>query len=188
MAKNYWQGKHIKLRALEEKDITRFVNLRNTPDSEADWYHDRIFLPESETTAKKHLEELVAEQKDDKFFFIVENETAPVGTIYVWEARRREGVFRYGIQIEEPHRAKGYAKEALIIILDYYFNELNYQKCAPYAYEFNTRSQAFHEKLGFTKEGILRNETYTRGKYHSIVYYGMLKNEFNSLYNQVAIF
>jgi RimJ/RimL family protein N-acetyltransferase len=102
--------------------------------------------------------------------------------VYVWFTQTRERFFRYGIQIDEAYRKKGYAAEALVIVLDYYFNELNYQKCCPTAYEFNKRSQAFHERFGFVKEGVLRNEVFTRGKYYSMVYYGLLRDEFNAKY------
>jgi len=184
MTKNYWEGKSIRLRAIEEGDVTRIVESRNSINNENQWYYDKIMLPESEAAMKKFCDEVLAEQKkDDKYFFIIETLNGSfVGHIYVWHTQRREGVFKYGILVDDVHKGKGYAKEALIIVLDYYFNELNYQKCNPTVYEFNTRSQAFHEKFGFVREGVLRNEVYTRGQYFSMVCYGMLKVEFGTLY------
>jgi len=184
MTKNYWQGKNIRLRAFEDGDVARLVKARNMFNNENQWFYDKLLLPDSEAGVKAACSELLASQKkDDKYFFIIETLDGQfAGQVEVWHTRQHEGVFKYGIQIEDAHKGNGYATEALVIVLDYYFNELNYQKCSPTAYEFNPRSQAFHEKFGFTREGVLRNEVYTRGRYYSMICYGMLKDEFNALY------
>ena len=184
MTKSYWESENIRIRAIEDADIDRFVKNRHETDWEGRWLEDSLEFPESDKEAKKILVKYVKElSKDDKRFLIIETLTGEyVGSIDIWYTRQRIGNFRYGINLESEHRRKGYGKEALIIILDYYFNELNYQKCSPTVYEYNTASQAFHEKFGFLREGTLRNEVYTRGKYHAMIHYGMLKDEFNKLY------
>ena len=59
--------------------------------------------------------------------------------------------------------------------LNYYFNELRYNKVNVYIYDYNTPSIKFHEKLGFKKEGRLRQMAYSMGKYHDTLFYGLLK-------------
>lgn len=184
MVNNYWQSKHIKLRALEKKDLQMYLQRRSNPDSKREIFWDYMPFPLSIDETKKDFEELFSEQSvDDKRTFIIETfDEKYVGEIYVWKTNKRNGVMCYGIFIEEEYKGQGLGKEALIIVLDYYFNELNYQKAAPTAYSFNISSQRFHEKFGFIKEGELRSEVYVRGKYHNMICYGMLKSEFNSMY------
>jgi len=184
VAKYYWESDKIRIRAIEEADVQRFVGRRNKIDSEGQWLEDSLEFPLSEEGSRKELLDYIEQlSKDDKKFFIIETLAGSyVGSVDVWFTRTRIGIFRYGIRLEPEHRRKGYGKEALIIILDYYFNELGYQKCGPMVYEYNTASQAFHENFGFIREGALRNEIYSRGRYHSMIYYGMLKDEFNQLY------
>jgi len=184
MSGNYWESKNIRIRAAEEADIQRFTDRRNSIDREGQWLEDSLEFPLSEEEARKDIIDYINElSKDDKRFLIIETLAGDyAGYIDVWYTRRRIGNFRYGIKLEPEHRRKGYGKEALIILLDYYFNELNYNKCSPTVYEYNTGSQAFHEEFGFIREGALRSEVYSRGKYHSMIYYGMLKEEFNKLY------
>ena len=183
MRNNYWEGKDIRLRALEAQDIDRFVEMRNKPDSEGKWFYDRLLFPKSEEGVRKQYADLLLDLKDDKSYFVIETLDGEfAGDIGVWHTRRREGVFLYGVFIEREHRRKGYGSQALIIILDYYFNELNYQKCSATVYGYNKQSQKFQERLGFVREGSLRNELYTRGKYYDEVYYGMLKEEFNGMH------
>jgi len=181
MRNNYWEGKDIRLRALETPDIDRFVEMRKKLDSEGLWYWNRLPLPESEESARKEYADL--DTKEDKKYFVIETFDGEfAGHIAVWHTQRREGILQYGSLIEEGHRRKGYGSQALIIVLDYYFNELNYQKCRATVFEYNKRSQEFHERFGFVREGSLRNEIYTRGRYYDEVYYGILKDEFNGKY------
>ncbi|MDR2939903.1 MAG: GNAT family N-acetyltransferase [Clostridiales bacterium] len=182
--KNYWQGKKIKLRAFEEKDIQKYISTRNNPDSIRQYYEDYIEFPMSESELRETIEKYTRTFiHDDRRLFVIENpEGAYAGELSIWHTHRRNGVFRYGIFLDDKMRGMGYGKEALIIALDYYFNELNYQKCSPMAYSFNINSQKFHESFGFIKEGQLRNDIYARGSYHDMIYYGMLKDEFNKLY------
>jgi len=52
----------------------------------------------------------------------------------------RHGTFGYGISIAAAHRRKGYAAEAIAIVLRYYFEELRYQKVSVQIYSFNEPS------------------------------------------------
>jgi len=184
LSKNYWQGKQIRLRALEDADLERYIAERAQPDSIRQWYEDELLFPASEKEVRKSYDEALEEfSKDDKRIFIIETRSGEyLGEISVWNTKKRAMVFRYGIFLVEDARGKRYGKEALTIVLDYYFNELNYQKCDPTVYSFNKKSQAFHESMGFILEGRLRNDVYTRGEYHDMLVYGMLKDEFNKLH------
>jgi RimJ/RimL family protein N-acetyltransferase len=182
---NYWTRKNIKLRAFEDKDLEKYVSERNNPDCVRQLYEDYIEFPLSELEVRKSIDSYISTFKEgDKRLFVIEEISSEeyAGEVSVWDANRRNGVFKYGIFLDEKFRGKGYAADALIIVMDYYFNELNYQKCAPTVYSSNALSQHFHEKLGFIKEGELRNDVYNRGKYHNMICYGMLKNEFAKLY------
>jgi RimJ/RimL family protein N-acetyltransferase len=96
-----------------------------------------------------------------------------------WQGRhvRLRGVFRYGLSVEREHRRRGYATEAGLLVLKYYFEELRYQKCLVGVHSNNPASIAPHEKLGFVREGTLRRMVYTGGHFHDLHHYGMLKEE-----------
>jgi RimJ/RimL family protein N-acetyltransferase len=63
-------------------------------------------------------------------------------------------------------------------VLEFYFDELRYQKCGVYIYEFNDASHRFHKKLGFAEEGRLRREYYSNGRFYDSVCYGLTAEEF----------
>jgi len=180
---NYWKRNNITIRAFEEKDIEGFVKRNLKPDVMQQWYYDFINFPKSEAELKKYIEEMVLDTKEDRRLLVIEDVNGEhVGEFWVWYADRRNRVFRYGIAIYKEFRGKGYAKDALIVGMDYYFNELNYVKCSPTVYGYNKNSQEFHEKMGFVLEGRLRDEIFTRGRQFDLFYYGMTRDEFNEKY------
>ena len=81
------------------------------------------------------------------------------------------------IIMKKEHRNKGYAKEALCEMIEYGFRNLKFHRQEAEVYEYNKVSIRLVENIGFVKEGELREAKYHNGKYHSILRYGLLKNE-----------
>lgn len=63
------------------------------------------------------------------------------------------------------------------MVLDYAFLELGLHKVCGQALEFNTRSIALHERLGFVREGVMRDQHLINGQYHAYVCFGLLQHE-----------
>jgi RimJ/RimL family protein N-acetyltransferase len=101
-----------------------------------------------------------------------------VGSIATHHSDQRAGVFSYGLHVKQQYRGKGYASDAICLILRYFFQELRYQKCNVEAMEVNPGSQGLHEKLGFQTEGRRRRVVYTYGKHSDMIEYGMTLEEF----------
>ena len=78
---------------------------------------------------------------------------------------------------------KGIAKEAVLLILDYYFNYLRYHRCGIHIYDYNPHSIYFHEKMGFQKCGQLHEAQFFKGEYHDTMLYEMIAHEFNGKRN-----
>jgi len=181
---NYWQTEKIRLRAPENHDLERYISKKADPNSVRQLLYDIIEPPASEADIRKNFENALTEfGKGDKRIFIIETLAGEyAGEICIWFTDLRNRVFKYGIFLEDNFRGQHIGHDALVIVLDYYFNELGYNKASPTVYEFNKASAKFHEKFGFKHEGCLRGEVYTRGQYFDMHCYGMLKTEFNALY------
>lgn len=90
----------------------------------------------------------------------------------------------FGITLaDDEYRGKGFGKDMLLTIINYGFKELNLNRiwCEVYS---NNNSIHLYKKLGFVSEGILREHVYKNGKYLDSHILGMLKKEFNKLYNK----
>jgi|GEM_PF-885692 len=185
MREKFWESGRVRVRAAEEADLNFLTAARKTPDSLRQWYEDELTAPPSEKEMRDaFVGDLADFYKDDKRLFMLETPDAEyAGQLQIWQVNRRAGVFRHGLFMEEGFRGRGLAKEALVIVLDFYFNELNYRKCNPYVYSYNARSQAFHERFGFKREAVIKEEHYSRGRYHDLYYYSLFKDEFNELHS-----
>ena len=175
---NFWQGYQVRLRALEPVDIEELV--RDTPDSDAERAEDAVTFPQSSGRARAQLEGLASrEQTDDSCFLaIATNENTLAGVINTFDCDRRTGCFKYALVIRAPLRRRGYACEAITLLLRHYFRERRYQKCTVLVYAFNAPSIRLHEGLGFTLEGRLRRMVYTNGRHYDELYYGITAEEF----------
>ncbi|MCL2853963.1 MAG: GNAT family N-acetyltransferase [Defluviitaleaceae bacterium] len=185
MSRNYWQTGRVRVRAFEEGDVERLIKTRNQRDGRLEWLFDTISAPLTPERIRADYAEIAASwHKDERCILSVENNVGEyAGELSIWFTKRPELYFIYGIYILEKFQGQGLGKDALKILLDYYFNELGYRKAEAHVYSFNPASQAFHEKFGFTLEGKLRGRLFSRGKANDVYIYGMLADEFNARYD-----
>jgi len=184
MPQNYWQTDRVRIRAFDETDIERMIQTRNERDSNLDWLYDTIPLPQTPAKIREgYSEYLAALDKEDGCLLVIETLAGEyAGELQVWYTKRPEMYFIFGIYILEKFQGQGLGKDALKLLLDYYFNEKGYNKAEAHVYNFNPASQTFHAKFGFTHEGTLRGRIYSRGKANDVHIYGLLADEFNARY------
>lgn len=184
---NFWQGNIIRLRAVEPTDAEIFF--RWNQDSQRAMFLDFLWPPTSledtrlftEAQSKKKLEE-------DSYMFLIETlEKVPVGSISTHHCNPHSGSFSYGIDICEEHRRHGYATQAILLVLRYYFDHLRYQKVTAAVHADNLASQGLHKKIGFLHEGTLRRMCYQDGVYIDEHYYGMTIEEFHQHYSPALL-
>ena len=174
---NFWQGRLVRLRGVEPSDAEAFA--RWNLDSEAARELDFTWPPVSLASIAKETEELALKKFEaGDFVFIVEDGAGvAVGNVATHHCDQRAGTFMYGLFVAREHRRRGYAAEAVLLLLSYYFGELRYQKCTVSVHANNDASVALHEKLGFRREGTLRRMVYTGGRYLDSHYYGLTREE-----------
>lgn len=174
---NFWQGKLVRLRGVEPSDAETFA--RWNLDSEAARTLNFVWPPVSLAFVRQDFEQLSLKKLEgDAFFWVIEDAAGKtVGHIVTHGCDHRLGVFRYGLSVAVEHRRRGYAVEAVLIVLKYYFEELRYQKCVVTVHSNNPASVGLHGKLGFALEGTLRRAVYTGGRFYDEHLYGLLKEE-----------
>jgi RimJ/RimL family protein N-acetyltransferase len=81
----------------------------------------------------------------------------------------------------EKYRNKGYGTEAMGILLDFIFNQVNVNKVMLEVFSFNKRAISSYKKNGFVEEGRLRENVFRNGEYHDEVLMGLLRREYAKL-------
>jgi len=182
MPENAWTGKLVRLRAVEPGDWELFRSLDMDTESSRASYG--VPFPRSvEQSQKWAADTAMAAPNGDNYRWVIETlDGSPVGTINTHGCHPEHGRFEYGITIAREAWGKGYASEAIVIVLRYMFEERRYQKANAIVYAFNDVSKHLHEKLGFVHEGRWRQVYYSGGVYNDALLFGMTKEEFAARY------
>lgn len=180
MSASIWEGHLVRLRAIEPGDWQALWEWSH--DTEAARRSYQIPFPISREAARRRQEaRSVEEPQGDVFRWAIENQAGElVGTLNTHSCEPRNGTFGYGLAVRAEHQRQGYASEAVVLVLHYFFRELRYQKVTVHVYAFNEPSIRLHEKLGFQLEGRLRRMIYTDGRHWDDLLYGLTAEEFEA--------
>jgi len=82
-----------------------------------------------------------------------------------------------GFWLAEAYQGKGIMHAVVSSLLDYAFDEYNVHRVEIRCGTENKRSRAIPERLGFKKEGIIRDGEYLYDHYHDLIVYSMLEDD-----------
>ncbi|QOY33844.1 GNAT family N-acetyltransferase [Anaerobacillus isosaccharinicus] len=82
-----------------------------------------------------------------------------------------------GYELLPQHWRKGYATEAISKVLEYGFNDLGLTRIGAVVFVENIASSQLLLRLGFEKEGVLKQYMYQNGIAHDTYVYGLLKEQ-----------
>ncbi|MFE3162661.1 GNAT family N-acetyltransferase [Streptomyces sp. NPDC059224] len=173
-----WTGNRVRLRAVEPDDWTAFMRFAEEDGRPG----RRLDLPRSAESHRAWAkEQAVAECDDDRFRLAVEATATGelVGMVGSHRTGPRSGWFECDVMIGGEHRRRGYAAEALVLLLRFMFTERRYHKCLAAIFAHNEASLTLFGRLGFTEEGCLREHVFFAGRHHDLVMMGMLAPEFD---------
>ncbi|MBZ0291102.1 MAG: GNAT family N-acetyltransferase [Anaerolineae bacterium] len=119
---------------------------------------------------------------DTSFYFHVRTlaEDTLIGFVVLFNIKwsNQSAMLAIGIG-ETAFRGKGYGSDALGLILNYAFNELNLYRVGLTVMNYNTAAIRAYEKAGFVREGAARQAVQREGQRYDLVYYGILREEWN---------
>ncbi|MGP3969228.1 GNAT family N-acetyltransferase [Streptomyces sp. 6N223] len=174
-----WAGRLVRLRGFAARDWEYFARFEE--DSEDARKVHRIVPPRSDEAHQRETAEMAGRPADEEQVVLaIEDlaDEATVGALSTFDVDTRAGRFRYGIAVDRARRRRGYATEAVGLLLRYMFDERRLHKCEAEVYAFNEASLRFHDRMGFTREGLLRDHEFFGGEHHDVVVVGITAPEF----------
>jgi RimJ/RimL family protein N-acetyltransferase len=174
---SFWTGKRVRLRGIEPDDWTAFIRFAADEERLGDLLHPPRSADGYRAWAK---DQAAAKSDGDCFQLAIEavDTGQIVGVVGSHHADPRAGWFEYGVTVGADHRRKGYAAEAVVMLLRFMFAERRFHKCGARLFAHNEASLAFQRGLGFIEEGRLRDQVFFAGRHHDLVMMGMLADEF----------
>lgn len=169
------QGTRVRLTALQEDD---FDCLRPFFQDMASLIY---YIP---TTARPlnayQMHSLLDDWNDgiENFVFAVRYQDRLIGLVNLDGLDWPNSHVEVGIALTDPDaRGLGLASEAITLLIRYCFDELGLHRIWARIIEDNSPSLHLFGKLGFQKEGVLRQHVLRRGQYRDMYLFSLLKDE-----------
>ena len=158
------------LRPMSASDLEIVFQWRNNPDVR------RFMYTTHELTWEEHCAWFERARKNDNVkLLIYEQDRSPRGFVNI-SCKRSRGIADWGFYLA-PDAPAGTGQNLGAAVLNYAFSQLGLHKLCGEVLGFNDRSLRFHQRLGFVREGRLREQHFDGESYHDVVCFGLLKSE-----------
>ncbi|QAA31853.1 GNAT family N-acetyltransferase [Clostridium manihotivorum] len=175
------KGENIKLNSIKEED---FPSINS-------WYDDADFLrfydmvpaiPKLDKEVKDVFEEFKGTQ--ERVIFAIRNNESNeiIGVAGFDDVIWSNGVATLFIGIgDTKYRNRGLGKQAIKLLLEFGFSELNFHRIQLNVLGYNTSAIKLYEAVGFKREGEYREFILRDYKRYSMYLYGLLRDEWINL-------
>ncbi|NAZ95989.1 GNAT family N-acetyltransferase [Vibrio toranzoniae] len=160
------KGNMVTLRAIEIEDlefIHQWANDSDIWDMLGGWH-----FPYSKGSSENWIKNINNNDKKNQYFAIEIKNKKIIGTINIVNIDWKNRSATYGIMLGDiQSQGKGYAKDAMLTILTFLFEELGLIRIESDILDTNIRSLKFHKNNGWVVEGEKKFADYRRGVWHS---------------------
>jgi RimJ/RimL family protein N-acetyltransferase len=176
-------GEKVYLRPLERADapqLTTWINNREVNR------FLKVYRPMNLQNEEEFIEATRKSKTDVVFGITTKDGNHLIGCTGLHDLDQVNRNCHFGIMIGEPPSwGKGFGTEATRLITRYAFESLNLHRVWLTVYDFNLRGAAVYEKVGYKREGILRQHVYREGKYHDAIMMGITRPDWDELQSGV---
>ncbi|GAB6189108.1 GNAT family protein [Marinitoga arctica] len=176
-----FEGKKVRLRAYKKEDLDKVVEYINDIEVRRG-LTPGIMFPFRYEDEEKWYESINPLGNGEYNFAIELKKTGEyIGGCGIPNVDWKNSVVTVGIFIGKPFLNNGYGTEAMKLLVNFVFNEMNINKVKLHVFSFNKRAIRSYEKVGFKIEGVLREQIFREGKYHDEIIMGILKREWENI-------
>ncbi|WP_312116913.1 GNAT family N-acetyltransferase [Brevibacillus reuszeri] len=180
-----FQSARVSLRKMTVEDVDIYHAWRN--DVEVMQTTSPFLDNHTRESTQEFVSQVILGSSTSKSYIIVDKQTeTPIGVTALIQIdlknRNAECIIDIG---SKDYWGKGYGSEALKLLLDYAFLEMNLHRVSLRVFSFNEKAIKLYERIGFQHEGISRQFMFRAGKWHALVHMGILQEEYVSGLNEV---
>jgi RimJ/RimL family protein N-acetyltransferase len=162
----------VELRPIEPDDSAFLRRVINDPQVR----HSLAAVDPINEPQEQEWIESIGESDDTHLLVCVDGDA--VGSVTLREPNEVWGVAEIGYMVDPDAWNNGYATDAVEGISQHAFEERRLNKVYAKVYARNDGSRRVLEKVGFTEEGLLRQEGFVDGEHVDVCRYGLLAEEF----------
>jgi RimJ/RimL family protein N-acetyltransferase len=171
-------GTHIYLRPLELADAPAITPWFNDPEVNRNLLR---YQPLSVHGEEEFLRKVTASETDVVLGVVAKEGDRLVGVTGLMNLDLRCRNAQFGINIGDKGAwGRGFGTEATRLVVRHAFETLNLHRVCLQVYEYNARGLHVYEKVGFRREGVLRQHTYRDGRYWDVITMAVLRAEWDA--------
>ncbi len=162
------------IRVLTENDVEEYFELIKSVKNDLKKWLTVSDKAESKTSTAQNIAYQMKINEKMPTLFIIEYEGKLVGSISFNSVDEINRSGEIGYWLSEKYRGLGIMLKSLQFLIRYGFDVLKLHRLEMKIALNNTKSRVLPEKLGFKKEGILREAKFLNGEFIDYVVYGLL--------------
>ncbi len=170
------EGKRVKIRAIERRDLEKTLSWANDP--EIAYYTNYIFPISMEMEIKWY--ERILNESTRRTFIIENKEGVVIGLTAIlnidWQNRKAELSMLIG---EKEYWGQGYGRESVRTMLNHIFNIMGINKVYGRIIDYNQGALKMDLGAGYSQEGYIKDDIYLQGEFHDRYLVGITRSEFN---------
>lgn len=174
-------GARLLLRALTEQDAPSLFGIFSNPEVMRYWSHPPFT---SEFEAAAYLEGAQRGFESKTLFqwgLCRRDDSSLLGTCTLWQLDPKNRRAEIGFALGREHWGQGFMTEGLTTLIDFSFAELGLRRLEADVDPENSASIALLERLGFEREGYMRERWLVAEEVFDSLFYGLLERDWRGV-------
>lgn len=170
-------GTSIMLREFMQSDLDEMCKWKSDPESTR-YLSDTFTVPQTWDQSANFLDSILSGKNPGVHLVIANLMTGEyLGQCDLMNITSYSHKAEMAIVLGPEHRGKGYASEAIDLLLELAFDHMNLNRIYLRVFTENQPAIKCYDRCGFVREGMLRQDYYSYGEYHDVIMMGILRDE-----------
>ena len=165
------------MRWASEDDVDALYDVFSDPRVMRYWSSGPLANREAAAAMQREIAEGNLKETMWKWGLALRDTNTVIGTVTLFNLSLSNGRAEIGYAMGSAHWGKGYMNEALKALIAHAFDVMNFRRLEADVDPRNTTSIRTLERLGFQREGFLRERWHVGGELQDAFFYGLLKRE-----------
>ena len=165
------------MRWASEDDVDALYDVFSDPRVMRYWSSGPLANREAAAAMQREIAQQNLSDTQMKWGLALRDTNTVIGTVTLFNLSISNGRAEIGYAMGSAHWGKGYMNEALKALIVHAFDVMNFRRLEADVDPRNTASIRTLERLGFQREGFLRERWHVGGELQDAFLYGLLKRE-----------
>lgn len=169
------EAERLRLRWIEESDLTQLYSIFSDPKVMRYWSTTPLRTVDDALELLREIQNSNRQRTIIKWGVALKPSDTLIGTVTLFNLDLAQGRAEIGYAQAQAYWGQGYIHEALQALLSHAFEEMQLRRLEADVDPRNAASIRTLERLGFEREGYLRERWHVGGEIQDALFYGLLK-------------